>query len=415
MANTELKPFSLTPAEWLCLFPRNAAKGLAHFPDSLSSPNGNDVEEGTEHDFDPADELRQQFPVDRKTLDATLEALDARGLAFLNKLSDIFAFFVGPQSYGTIILSVIWNILVLGTFSMIWRLNEGEFGPPQLIAGTISMCLICVFQFVAITAMALQSYHSGMDNDALVAAPLLQLVRWHQLASGKLGGTGDTATILATQDASKTDGEATFKDALDFAAAAETTSLPARLLDHIPNDPQCPCKQCFVDLPREIFWERMARSISIQLSALISFVMLGFSSFVRSAFWEAWWGLFLGITFLVFCVCYNVVSLYEKWHQPSAPLMKLRSRLNTRASWLALRSFLERAKAELRAPPDGSLNPPDTHETELVVRLHARYITMWTQSPHTSAFTAVVLTMGPAIIVICAVINAVGFFGWFFF
>ena len=94
-----MKLFSLTPADWLAVFPDSAAKGLAQFPDSLASPTENNAEEGIARDVDPAAELRKQFPVDRKTLDATLKALDARGLIFQNKLSDNFlTFFVGLRA-----------------------------------------------------------------------------------------------------------------------------------------------------------------------------------------------------------------------------------------------------------------------------------------------------------------------------
>jgi len=113
----------------------------------------------------------------------------------------------------------------------------------------------------------------------------------------------------------------------------------------------------------------------------------------------------LGSLFPFMAVFYNFVSIYEKWHQMCGPLVELRSRLYTRASWLALRSFLERAKAELRAPSDGSLNP-DAQETELFVHLHARYMSIWSQSPHSNIFTTLLFTMFPVIIVLQAVINA---------
>lgn len=87
MIMSRLQPFTLTPAEWLAIFPRAAAGAsagpTASFPNSLSSPSAADIEDGIASAvFDPASELRDKYPVDKKTLEDTLRGLDAKGLAW---------------------------------------------------------------------------------------------------------------------------------------------------------------------------------------------------------------------------------------------------------------------------------------------------------------------------------------------
>jgi hypothetical protein len=115
-------PFSLTPSEWLVIFPRvpGTTKGPAyHFPTSLSELS-DDVEAGSASPavFDPASELRKQFPVDRKVLDDTLGELGAKGLEFQNRCTDWFGLLVQSPKAGIIpiIVSVLW---ALSTVAMI--------------------------------------------------------------------------------------------------------------------------------------------------------------------------------------------------------------------------------------------------------------------------------------------------------
>jgi hypothetical protein len=129
----------------------------------------------------------------------------------------------------------------------------------------------------------------------------------------------------------------------------------------------------------------------------------------------SWYGILLGVTFVggevLFGgeVLYNVLSFPDKWTFPGPPLVKLTTRIYHRASSLALRSFLERARESLRAPLQAYQGSEDGRavEPELFIQLHNGYARLW-QIQHDlgkDVFTFWVAMVGPMVTALIMIIN----------
>ena len=327
----------------------NASSGVAQFPDSLSTLNEADVETGSDSPvYGPARELREQFPVTRKELDATLAALDAKGLAFQNRVFDwtASALLVGPKSIAPILMSGTWDASAVAMTGVIWKLNDGtgDFGSTQLIAGTLAIVLSCGVQFFSQTMATLELNRSGLDNETYVVSPLLQLVRWYQLARGKLAQPMITTVLTATPDSSEegvvsVKRKETDKALIVAADGNDPSAFSSKLLEHVASDKDCPCLQCLKHLPKEIFWERMVRSLGLQIYTTISFALFAWTTMVHfsASFWSHWYGVLLGCIFLGTLVLYQSVMAVWTWNLVGSHSIKLTSRIYIRATSIALR------------------------------------------------------------------------------
>jgi hypothetical protein len=369
------KPFIFSPSEWLTIFPRGdggpIGGTIAQFPNSLSSPSATDVEEGVVPAADdPAKELREQNPIDRKVLDATIQGLDnAKGLAWQNRIMTWNMPFIGPKSRFTYFTSSIYVISNIAIISVIWKLNtDGRFESKQLTAGLVGDCLM-FFSYLFAQTMEILGYNrSGLTNDDVVIRPLIQLVRWYQLSTGQLRSS---SIPLAKSGFSTGDADAAEAVENTFKGHEKTESVDAAskfsLLGHVANDDFCPCREDLCNLPRDIVWDRIIRSVVIQGFGFYCFAMVGWTAMITYSgmFWSSWWGLLLGIVFLASNITIQANHVTEKWYYTGSPQVKLATRLYHRASSLALRSFLDRAKEDLRNPPPQS---EAQHGLELFIR-----------------------------------------------
>jgi hypothetical protein len=211
------EPLSFSPAEWLVIFPQ-PFRASGRFADTLSSADGEertdkgDVEAGTaiKH-ADKASDLREQYPVDRKAMDSTIEALDARGLEFqarvvLDWLNPLFS----PHSMFPVIAAGFSNLSLIAIVGVLWALNDGAFESKQLITGMVAVLLVAFSSFFPELAGFLASRGLKQDTFFLFIAPLEQLIRWHQL------------NVLPS----------------------DPKLSVSRLVEHVPTDNLCLCKQC---------------------------------------------------------------------------------------------------------------------------------------------------------------------------
>lgn len=385
--------FSLTPAEWLLIFPRAPPTTGSHFTDSLSV-----AEEGKSNnalsDVDPASELREQFPFNRTALDSTLTALDARGLAFQFRIADVLLPAAVLWSPGPALSSTVWNLCNFALVGTIWILNNDNlFESKQLIAGTIavgvSFLSIWCSQVISSCA-ARRGSRTTQDCESASIAPVELLVRWHQLLCGELN---------------------TFENSKSGAKEKDTSS--SLLLKHEPNDNLCPCSECLRTLPQDIFWDRARRPTALHVYAMFAGFALGWTPMVQfgSLFWSQPWGIFLGVVFATSIVVYSGNAIIDKWLHPSVPLVRLKGQIYHRASSLALRAFLEKAKADLRCPSshEQTSDPKDPSDPELFIRLHAGYMARWQES-HLEAsdlFVFFMVMLMPAAFVVSCIINLV--------
>ncbi len=100
----------------------------------------------------------------------------------------------------------------------------------------------------------------------------------------------------------------------------------------------------------------------------------------------------------------------SKWWRRSAPLVNLTTRICHRATTLVLESFVERAKADLRAPQGSVPTKVDAAApgSEFFVQLHSRYMaTMRTHALGGEIFTVFVTTLYPVANVLGMIINMV--------
>jgi hypothetical protein len=395
------------------MFPRGDAEPIggtiAHFPNSLSSPSASDIEEGVVPAAeDQATELREKNPIDRKTLDAAIQGLDARGLAWQNRIMDWNMFFMGPKSTFTYFSASTYVASNIAIVAIIWKLNtDGAFESKQLIAGLVGDCLVFVSWLFAQNMEIYNMNRSGLTNDDVMIGPLVQLVRWYQLSTGQLCSN---PILLAKHDSATGDADAP-EDVKDGFAGLEKEKsknavLKFSLLSHVANDNFCPCRECLRNLPRDILWDRIIRAAAILGFGFYAFATAGWTAMVTyaSSFWTQWWGMLLGVVFLSSNFILMGTHITEKWYYAGSPQVKLVTRLYHRASSLALRSFLDRAKEDLRNPPSHN----DANGLELFVRLHDYYLRQWTSHGlGGGVFMVFAATLIPGSTVLAAVVNLV--------
>ncbi len=401
-------PYSLTPAEWLTLFPSRADPVLVagtRLPYSLlASTSDSDVEGGNTSLGDPAAGIREQFPVTLNVLYATLRELGARGIAHQTRILTVFF----PLSFSLGYL-ISWLVVAISLFvinCLLWKLNsDGYFGSTQLIAGMVAMTLVQLALFainiLTVTNLGRRQRPGLMDRGTMVVLPLVQLVRWQQLQTGVLDS-------LPPVNGTK---EATDKDSVKLPLQEETKLLPSRLLEHIPSDRFCPCKKCNRNLPRAICWERWFRGLLIIGYSIFFMLVQVWSPVIHysAVFWAEWHSITLGVVFFASTVLYIWIALLDKWYYPGIPSIKSTTKLYHRASSLALQSFLERARTDLRSPPTVASNEPG-RGPELFVKLHASYMNIWAGNHigNQNFFAALVATILPGFSAVATIINLVG-------
>lgn len=403
MTGASIEPFSLTPAEWLVVFPRPArpptgvagvfAHTLWSADDGPADPDedglkSDDVEAGivSSSVSDRASKLREQYPVDRNALEATIKALDATGLRVLVRAVDDLDPIVGPTSLFPVFIAGVMNLSVIGSICVIWGLNDGSFESRQLVGGLVAVILTSFSSFSSESMAAVVQRGSLSDAGSLFRATLEQLVRWQQ-----------------------------------FGELLEHSSSSSRLLEHVTNDDQCPCKRCLRDLPTRIFWERLLKSVLLPSYSVFCVFTVGWTALVRygAVFWARCWGVLFGIIFLgsaILCQ-FLVAAMRNYWFLGSIPLVSLKTRIYHRATSLALRSFLDRAKRDLRTPPPQStdVTPPGS-DLELFVELHTSYTLIWSEAhigrEGKDTYTFFSVTLMPACVVLGTVIILVSSYTW---
>ena len=333
----------------------------------------------------------------RKALDASLRALNARGIEFQNRITDVHDKLFGPKTYGDLCAFTVWSLVNLAIIAAIWPLNDGTFATPQLIAAMCSMALQTDVVWAGHALMWLGSFRTGLDGMDNRIATLEQLCRWQQLVSAE---STKPEAIAGSDDIGCLDMDTTAK------------SKASRLLEHVKPDPLCPCRSCLKGLPSTVFWESFSRVVLNHTCAGFVFFSYGWTPLVyyRNTFWSTGWGIALGTIFLLALTIYNGESIVNKWRIPTAPLIALTTRLYHRASSLALASYLDRARRDLRAPPSPQLN----HDTkpEYFTVLHVRYMTAWQPSFNESQgslaiFVVLASTLYPATTIVSIIINIV--------
>lgn len=382
-----LSPFSLTPAEWLVVFPHAPAKASSKFRGTLAPPAG-DLENGTTSAAaDPAEELRQKLPVDQNAVDHAFKVLGAPGLAFQNRVSNWTLPWADLRSPIWFIMPAILSLSAIVLTGSIWALNDGMFGTRQLIAGVFAMSVFgCSIAFSGLSQVLVGGPLIPPGN-AIVTASLHQLIRWQQLGTGEL-----------RHEANKPE-----------------NSAESPFLQHDKDDSLCPCKLCLKNLPRIIFWESIIRSFSIGIWGFFSFFVMGWTPMIQyhSSFWSQPWGIFLGIILLGSTLFYMMISMPNKWWPASGPIVNMTTRIFFRASQLALSSFLERASMDLLRPPPITMDETEA-KPELFSVLHAGYVTAWESSQlgkdHWALLTFTVMTAGGAV---ATIINMVSLFARF--
>lgn len=364
-------PLSLTPAEWLVIFPfpPNAAVGTgtgSRFPSSLASPTAVGTNNDTDTDpepgsgsilDDPASELRAKYPVNRYELDTTVKNLDARGLAFQTLALTWFMPLIGPRSFVPIVYMLIFMATNVAIVAVIWKLDpQGTVFASKQISASVAAVFIAFCAATFGQTMATLSYRkSGLDKDTVLTVPVMQLIRWEQLANGRLGlgqpnfpssareslpipGPGSSRDFLAKDETTET-----AKESFSVYSMDAHPSNACRLLEHVSTDRFCPCKVCLQNLPSEIYYERTIRSLTIVLIRLLAILMTGWTAMVHfgDVFWTETWGLATGLIFVTSNTFICLTFALEKFFHSSTPLTKLATRIYHRATSLALHSFLE--------------------------------------------------------------------------
>lgn len=169
MSDSLLK-FTLSPAEWLAVFPR-APNTSGQFPDSLSSASSSFDDDGEKGEasrttWDPANKLREEYPIDSMVIDRTLAALDAPGLAFqVHSVADWLASFSGIKALLWFYLAVTTSATCLVLFGLIWPLNDGLFGAKQLVAGFVAQALLAMmftYSGIFVAIRSLGNFKKGL-------------------------------------------------------------------------------------------------------------------------------------------------------------------------------------------------------------------------------------------------------------
>lgn len=402
MSTPENAPrFSFTSAEWLLIFPRAAPTAGRHFTDSLlPAEEGNG--KAALSSVDPASELREQFPLDRKAMDHTFDRLNARELAVQFRITEVFlplAIWGGP---GPILCSTFWNLSNVALVATIWVLDtDSLFESRQLIAGALALGFVSLCIWLTLAISMVMGRRSGFHREPqkTMIAPMESLIRWQQLVDGDLVMKIEPAQ--ASQNSDET---------------ADCRIQESALLAHEPNDRLCPCPECLRTLPNAICWDRILRAGTLHLYFTFAFWTSGWTPMIHYAptYWLQPWGIILGVVFASSIVATNWIAVIDKWLHPTIPLLKLAEQIYHRATSLALSSFLERAKMDLRYPsPQGVLDGVDNSELEVFVRLHAGYMTRWqTQSVGDVAFTCLAVTLLPTAVILAIIINLVSFVSW---
>lgn len=399
------KYFTLSPAEWLVVFPR-APNAVSDLPDSLLPPSPKKDEEHVESSggaSDPATKLRQEYPIDSMSLDRTLTVLDASGLQFQIRLTRWLKPLVAHKNLFPPLLGTIFCLNIFLIVVIIAALNDGQFGIKQLVGGSLGAGLMALAFAYSVVVVTVVARRMELSLEMVMSLPLEQLIRWQQLGSGDLKSHcfGDMVSEGCDKDREDT----------TIAAKKEEHDLSSPLLQHVSNDRLCPCRQCLKNLPRSIFWERMFRSSVMHIYGTCSTFMIGWTAIVyyHATLWSLPWGIFVGAQVIAVNVFYNFISWIDKWWQPSFPLVSLTTRIYYRASSLAFKSFLERARRDLQTPP--SIAPDDVPEgPELFVRLHAGYMASWGNTHlGKDTFTRLVATLLQGSCVLATIINMVCF------
>jgi hypothetical protein len=150
--------------------------------------------------------------------------------------------------------------------------------------------------------------------------------------------------------------------------------------------------------------------LTMHLFTAFSFFAMGWTAliFYSNVFWSASKPgcIFFGTFFITNIVLGHSTFLAMKWLNPGVPLTKLTTRIYHRASSLALGSFLERSKEDLRNPPPLSMDAKS--QPELFVQLHGRYMETW--STHnlnkTDLYAVFAATLMPGSYLLATIINA---------
>lgn len=182
-----IKPFALSAAEWLVLFPDPPPApdnyGGSAFPETISSSrSAADVEQAEISSVaDPAAELRKQFPLTRETMHESLRALNANGLDTQIRISEVCTLLCGGERFGGLssgvtIAGILWNVCNIALIAVLWKLNDGTFGNKQLITGTVGAAMFAIL----ITAMhlaTLATFRVATSEEYLRLAYVAQLCR----------------------------------------------------------------------------------------------------------------------------------------------------------------------------------------------------------------------------------------------
>ncbi|KAI9002204.1 hypothetical protein DFJ74DRAFT_454252 [Hyaloraphidium curvatum] len=185
---------------------------------------------------------------------------------------------------------------------------------------------------------------------------LAGLVRWSELAHAE-GATRKDGHVEAGKE-----------------GAAENAGH-SRLLEHWPDDAFCPCpaKSCAGHLIGSTAALAVLGPVSrmVPLTAA-QFLIVSNPTFLYAArFWASPWAL-AGAVALVGILDYVPVN-FASTFSPNVALLRLAMRVQRRATFLALRGFLDRAAAALDGRGAASLDG----RTELYARLHYRLTLSW--------------------------------------
>ncbi|KAI9012225.1 hypothetical protein DFJ74DRAFT_296677 [Hyaloraphidium curvatum] len=373
MASTDALPgrFSLDASGLLAIFPL-PVPGNAPPPYPRSLGPG-DVRSKPNDVFDTlAAGAAPLTPVDviRRLEDAGLKAL-----AILVRACGTPAVAPGLIS----LCGIATTALVIAISATMFPLNDGSFGTAQIAVAVASVGALflggaCT---VVVVVFALAAARRGSSNrpayNAWFAATLTQTCRWLELCE---------------------------------------PGRASKLVEHVPGDQYCTCRDCCAGLLRLAVWDRVVRPGLFHTLAIFIFFVPLWTPLVRfgPVFWSRWYGMALGIAFIVAEIAWNLTSALTRVSASSTADVRLRTRIYRRATDLALRDFLARARAALLHGT--AVDGPGT--TELYASLHAAYESRWRAARavtafSSNAFTTIISVLYPLLLVAGAVANiAVG-------
>ncbi|KAI9003011.1 hypothetical protein DFJ74DRAFT_713921 [Hyaloraphidium curvatum] len=148
------------------------------------------------------------------------------------------------------------------------------------------------------------------------------------------------------------------------------------LVAHIPGDPLCPCRDCTRSLVQWIPWERLLRSLVQQTSTFFYMFLMRWTALVYLGdyVWPQAWGAALGAFSLFSLLQYILPAFVYTFFPASDPLVRTRTRVYRRATYLSLSSFLSRSAAALMDP---DLHFDTLPDRELFAELHKDYALSW--------------------------------------